>query len=199
LLDILRKPSGSRNFQFPNREAAKDFALQVANTVYTYGLDGVDLDDEYAGYGNNGTGQPNNSSFVMLVQELKAAMPDKLVTFYYGPATTRQSYNGDQAGNYIDYSWNAMHGTYSAPNVHRLQKQSFLLRQPGYRTAIQGQLRPLHSQPGYQYKNDGYGVFMWYDLGGTNVANYLSTGSNILYNENTLLSGQLYSWSQDRP
>jgi hypothetical protein len=37
---------------------------------------------------------------------------------------------------------------------------------------------------------------MWYDLGGTNVANYLSTGSNILYNENTLLSGPLYSWSQ---
>ncbi|WP_426476787.1 glycosyl hydrolase family 18 protein [Chryseobacterium sp. CBSDS_008] len=87
LLDLLGNHQGAGISNFPNREAAKDFALQVAHTVYTYGLDGVDLDDEYAGYGNNGTGQPNNSSFVMLLQELKAAMPDKLITFYYyGPA-----------------------------------------------------------------------------------------------------------------
>lgn len=198
LLDILGNHQGTGISNFPNREAAKDFALQVANTVYTYGLDGVDLDDEYAGYGNNGTGQPNNSSFVMLVQELKAAMPDKLVTFYYyGPATTRQSYNGDQAGNYIDYSWNAMYGTYSAPNVPPLTKTKLSAAATWIQNSNSGSTSASTlSNLATSTKNDGYGVFMWYDLGGTNVANYLSTGSNILYNENTLLSGQLYSWSQ---
>ncbi|WP_347219831.1 endo-beta-N-acetylglucosaminidase H [Chryseobacterium sp.] len=198
LLDILGNHQGAGISNFPNREAAKDFALQVAHTVYTYGLDGVDLDDEYAGYGNNGTGQPNNSSFVMLLQELKAAMPDKLITFYYyGPATSRQSYNGDIAGNYINYSWNAMYGTYVAPNVPGLDKTKL---SPAaiwiQNTNPQSTPASVVSSSATSTKNDGYGVFMWYDLGGTNVANYLSTGSNILYNENTQLSGQLYSWSQ---
>lgn len=198
LLDILGNHQGAGISNFPNREAAKDFALQVANTVYTYGLDGVDLDDEYAGYGNNGTGQPNNSSFVMLLQELKAAMPDKLVTFYYyGPATSRQSYNGDQAGNYIDYSWNAMYGTYVAPNVPPLTKTKLSAAATWIQNSNSGSTSASTlSSLATSSKNDGYGVFMWYDLGGTDVANYLSTGSNILYNENTLLSGQLYSWSQ---
>src|ERR1700750_144012 len=53
LLDILGNHQGAGISNFPNREAARDFAQQIAHTVYTYGLDGVDLDDEYAGYGNN--------------------------------------------------------------------------------------------------------------------------------------------------
>lgn len=198
LLDILGNHQGVGISNFPNREAAKDFALQVAHTVYTYGLDGVDLDDEYAGYGNNGTGQPNNSSFVMLLQELKAAMPDKLITFYYlGPATSRQSYNGDQAGNYINYSWNAYYGTYDAPVVpplgnSKLSAAATWIQNTNPGSTSAATLATLATNT----KNDGYGVFMWYDLNGVNNAGYLSTGSNILYNENTQLTGQLYSWTQ---
>ncbi|WP_333596613.1 endo-beta-N-acetylglucosaminidase H [Chryseobacterium flavum] len=198
LLDILGNHQGAGISNFPNREAAKDFALQIANTVYTYGLDGVDLDDEYSDYGNNGTGQPNSSSFVMLLQELKAAMPDKLITFYYlGPATSRQSYNGDQAGNYIDYSWNAYYGTYSAPNVPPLTKAKLSAAATWIQNSNSGSTSASTlANLATKTKNDGYGVFMWYDLNGANNASYLSTGSSILYNENTALTGQLYSWTQ---
>jgi len=193
LLDLLGNHQGAGISNFPNREAARDFALQVAHTVYTYGLDGVDLDDEYAGYGNNGTGQPNNSSFVMLLQELKLAMPDKLITFYYiGPATTRQSYNGDAAGNYINYSWNAYYGTYNAPVVPPLNNTKL----SAAATWIGNTTTPILTNLANSSQNDGYGVFMWYDLNGSNNASYLSTGSNILYNESTVLSGQLYTWAQ---
>lgn len=198
LLDILGNHQGAGISNFPNREAARDFALQIAHTVYTYGLDGVDLDDEYAGYGNNGTGQPNSSSFVMLLQELKLAMPDKLITFYYiGPATTRQSYNGDAAGNYINYAWNPYYGTYDAPvvpplNNSKLSAAATWIQNSNPQSTSVATLSTLATNT----KNDGYGVFMWYDLNGANNANYLSTGSNILYNENTLLTGQLYSWTQ---
>ncbi|GAB0155046.1 hypothetical protein CHRYSEOSP005_03060 [Chryseobacterium sp. Alg-005] len=192
LLDILGNHQGAGICNFPTREAARDFALQIAHTVYTYDLDGVDLDDEYSDYGNNGTGQPNNSSFVMLLQELKAAMPDKLITFYYiGPATTRQSYNGDAAGNYIDYSWNAYYGTYSAPNVPPLTKAKLSAAATWINNTSTTTLANLATNT----INDAYGVFMWYDLKGTNSASYLSTGSNILYGENTVLSGPLYSWT----
>ncbi|MGG5209090.1 endo-beta-N-acetylglucosaminidase H [Chryseobacterium sp. MIQD13] len=198
LLDILGNHQGAGISNFPNREAAKDFALQLAHTVYTYGLDGIDLDDEYADYGNNGTGQPNNSSFVMLLQELKAAMPDKLITFYYlGPATSRQSYNGDAAGNYINYSWNPYYGTYSAPSVPpltnaKLSAAATWIRNTNPQSTSAATLTTLATNT----KNDGYGVFMWYDLNGVDNASYLSTGSNILYTENTLLTGPLYSWTQ---
>ncbi|MCT2563246.1 endo-beta-N-acetylglucosaminidase H [Chryseobacterium herbae] len=198
LLDILGNHQGAGISNFPNREAARDFAQQLAHTVYTYGLDGVDLDDEYAGYGNNGTGQPNNSSFVMLLQELKLAMPDKLITFYYiGPAISRQSYNGDAAGNYINYAWNPYYGTYNAPSVPPLANSKL----SAAATWIQNS-NPQSTSPATLTTlatntiNDGYGVFMWYDLNAANNASYLSTGSNILYGENTLLSGQLYSWTQ---
>lgn len=198
LLDILGNHQGAGFANFPNRAAAKDFALQVANTVYTYGLDGVDIDDEYSGYGNNGTGQPNSSSFVMFLQELKAAMPDKLITFYYiGPVTSRQSYNGDLAGNYIDYSWNAYYGTYSAPSVSPLNNSKLSAAATWIQNSNSGSTSSSTlANLATRTKNDGYGVFMWYDLGATNVANYLSTGSNILYNEPTQLTGQLYTWSQ---
>ncbi|MBL1221892.1 fibronectin type III domain-containing protein [Chryseobacterium sp. L7] len=198
LLDILGNHQGAGISNFPTREAARDFALQIAHTVYTYGLDGVDLDDEYAGYGNNGTGQPNSSSFVMLLQELKLAMPDKLITFYYlGPATSRQSYNGDMAGNYIDYSWNAYYGTYSAPSVPplpnaKLSAAATWIKNSNPQSTSVATLSTLATNT----INDGYGVFMWYDLNGVDNASYLSTGSNILYNENTQLTGSLYSWSQ---
>ncbi|WP_083996772.1 endo-beta-N-acetylglucosaminidase H [Chryseobacterium sp. BLS98] len=198
LLDILGNHQGAGISNFPNREAAKDFALQLAHTVYTYGLDGIDLDDEYADYGNNGTGQPNSSSFVMLLQELKAAMPDKLITFYYlGPATSRQSYNGDAAGNYINYSWNPYYGTYSAPSVPpltnaKLSAAATWIRNSNPQSTSAATLTTLATNT----KNDGYGVFMWYDLNGVDNASYLSTGSNILYTENTLLTGPLYSWTQ---
>ncbi|MDH6251835.1 hypothetical protein M2347_001562 [Chryseobacterium sp. H1D6B] len=193
LLDILGNHQGAGICNFPNREAARDFARQIANTVYTYGLDGVDLDDEYADYGNNGTGAANNSSFVMLLQELKIAMPDKLITFYFiGPATTRQSYNGDMAENYIDYGWNAYYSTYSAPSIPPLANSKI----SAAATWIQNTSVSTLSTLAANTKNDGYGVFMWYDLKGTNAASYLSTGSNILYNENTQLSGQLYPWTQ---
>jgi hypothetical protein len=198
LLDILGNHQGAGISNFPNREAARDFAQQLAHTVYTYGLDGVDLDDEYAGYGNNGTGQPNSSSFVMLLQELKLAMPDKLITFYYlGPATSRQSYNGDAAGNYINYSWNPYYGTYSAPSVPPLTKSKLSAAATWIQNSNpQSTSAATLSTLATNTINDGYGVFMWYDLNGVNNASYLSTGSNILYNENTLLSGPLYSWSQ---
>lgn len=198
LLDILGNHQGAGLANFPNREAARDFALQIANTVYTYGLDGIDLDDEYAGYGNNGTGQPNDGSFVMFLQELKKAMPDKLITFYnIGPVINKQNFEGDKAGNYINYAWNPYYGAYNIPSVPPLDKtklspSAIWIKNSNTQSTSVTTLSNLATKS----KNDGYGVFMWYDLKGTNSADYLSAGSNILYGENTKLSGDLYSWTE---
>jgi hypothetical protein len=40
-------------------------------------------------------------------------MPDKIITFYYyGPASQRLSYDDLIAGSFLDYSYNAIYGSY---------------------------------------------------------------------------------------
>ncbi len=87
-LSILGNHQGAGIANFPTQAAAEDFAAQVSATVAKYGLDGVDLDDEYSDYGTNGTPQPNQQSIGWLISALRADMPGKLVSFYdIGPAS----------------------------------------------------------------------------------------------------------------
>jgi len=193
VLTILGNHQGAGICNFPTRESARDFAQQLAHTVNTYGLDGIDFDDEYSDYGNNGTGQPNASSFVMLVQELKALLPNKLITFYYyGPAASRLSWNGLRVGDYVNYSWNAMYGTFSAPNVPPLTNAQISPAAVWLGNTSNSTTTSLATQT----KNGGYGVFMWYDLHGTNETSQLSAGTQTLYGEQTILSTALQSWTQ---
>lgn len=74
VLSVLGNHQGAGFANFPSQQAASTFAKQLSDTVTKYGLDGIDFDDEYADYGNNGTGQPNASSFVYLVSALRANM-----------------------------------------------------------------------------------------------------------------------------
>ncbi|AZA81589.1 hypothetical protein C1637_03185 [Chryseobacterium lactis] len=192
VLTILGNHQGAGICNFPTREAAKDFALQLANTVNTYGLDGIDFDDEYSEYGNNGTGQPNDSSFVMLVQELRALLPNKIISFYYyGPAASRLSWNGSRVGDNVNYSWNANYGTFSAPNVPPLTKAQISPAAVWLGNTSNSTTTSLASQT----KTGGYGLYLWYDLKGTNQVSQLSAGTQTLYGEQTVLSGTLQSWT----
>lgn len=193
VLTILGNHQGAGFCNFPTREAARDFAQQLAHTVNTYGLDGIDFDDEYSDYGQNGTGQPNDSSFVMLVQELRALLPDKIISFYYyGPAASKLSWNGLRAGDYINYSWNASYGTFSAPNVPPLTKAQISPAAVWMGNTSNATTTSLASQT----KTGGYGLFLWYDLHGTNETAQLSAGTQTLYGQQTVLSTPLQSWTQ---
>jgi len=54
-LSILGNHQGAGFCNFTSKAAATDFATQLSNAVTTYGLDGIDFDDEYADYGTNST------------------------------------------------------------------------------------------------------------------------------------------------
>ncbi|PKF75359.1 endo-beta-N-acetylglucosaminidase H [Chryseobacterium sp. PMSZPI] len=193
VLTILGNHQGAGICNFPTREAAKDFALQLANTVNTYGLDGIDFDDEYSEYGNNGTGQPNDSSFIMLVQELRALLPNKIISFYYyGPAASKLSWNGYRAGDNINYSWNASYGSFSVPNVPPLTKAQLSPAAVWLGNTSNTTTTSLAKQT----KDGGYGLFLWYDLKGTSQTSQLSSGTQTLYGEQTVLNGTLQSWTQ---
>ncbi|MDR6940447.1 endo-beta-N-acetylglucosaminidase H [Mucilaginibacter pocheonensis] len=186
MLSILGNHQGAGISNFTSQAAAQDFALQLSNAVTTYGLDGIDFDDEYADYGNNGTGQPNDSSFVYLVTALRQLMPTKLISFYfYGPAASRLSYNGVTVGSKVDYSWNAIYGTYSVPNVPGLAKSNL----GPAAIDIQSTSSSTATSLATQTVNNGYGIYLCYNLPNTDVHTYLSGFSNALYGKTTVYTG----------
>ncbi|NML38455.1 chitinase [Chitinophaga sp. G-6-1-13] len=178
LLSILGNHQGAGFCNFTSRAAAKAFAQQLADTANYYGLDGIDFDDEYADYGNNGLPQPNDSSFVMLLDELRKLIPTKIISFYYyGPAASRLSWGGKKAGDFVNYSWNAIYGSYSVPNVAGLPKSNLGPAAVDIMATSQSTANSLATQT----KNNGYGVYLWYNLTSTDKHVYFSGVSNILY------------------
>lgn len=182
LLSVLGNHQGAGICNFPNQAAAQEFAQQLSNAVTTYGLDGIDFDDEYAEYGNNGTGQPNSSSFVYLVTALRQLMPNKIISFYYyGPAASRLSYNGVTVGSKVNYSWNAIYGSYSVPNVPGLTKANL----GPAAIDIQATSSSTAASLATQTVNNSYGIYLYYNLPNSDVHTYLSSVSNVLYGKAT--------------
>ncbi|AOX64814.1 MULTISPECIES: endo-beta-N-acetylglucosaminidase H [unclassified Curtobacterium] len=179
-LSILGNHQGAGIANFPTQAAAADFASQVTATVTKYGLDGVDLDDEYSDYGTNGTPQPNQQSIGWLITALRAQMPGKLISFYdIGPASSSLSSSSSTIGSKLDYAWNPYYGTYSAPSIPGLGKAKLSAAAVDIQNTAQSTAVSLAQRT----KADGYGVFMTYNLPDGDVSSYVSSMTQVLYGQ----------------
>lgn len=88
-----------------------DFVAQVKACLETYDLDGVNLFDRNAGYGEvEGMPAMNTTSYPKLIKALREAMPDKLLTLsdYEEPTEyfwDTEATGGIEVGKYLDYAW----------------------------------------------------------------------------------------------
>ena len=88
-----------------------DFVAQVKACLETYNLDGVNLFDRNAGYGEvEGMPAMNTTSYPKLIKALREAMPDKLLTLsdYEEPTEyfwDTEATGGIEVGKYLDYAW----------------------------------------------------------------------------------------------
>lgn len=92
----------------------ESFAQQIASCVNTYGLDGVDFDDEYANYSvaPSNLPSPSGANYGALVERVKQLLPGKLVTaFRYGYAPSFPQ----STLNVIDYMWPNFGANNAAP------------------------------------------------------------------------------------
>ena len=186
LLSVLGNHQGAGFANFPDRAAAEAFADQLADVVNRYGLDGIDFDDEWSNYGANGTGQPNDFSFVYLLEALRSRIPDKLITLYFiGPTAERLSYGGVNAGDLLDYAWNPYYGTWGVPDVPGLGKPSLAPAAIN----IQGTSSSTAASLASRTVSQGYGVFNTYNLGSADASAYLSTVTRNLYGKATVYTG----------
>ncbi|KQS08731.1 chitinase [Curtobacterium sp. Leaf183] len=182
-LSVLGNHQGAGIANFTSQAAAADFASQVAATVGKYGLDGVDLDDEYSDYGTNGTAQPNDQSIGWLVSALRADMPGKLISFYdIGPASSSLSQSSAAVGSKLDYAWNPYYGTYSAPSTPGLPKSKLSAAAVDIQNTPQATAVSLAQRT----KSDGYGVFMTYNLPDGDVSPYVSSFTKVLYGQSAV-------------
>ena len=150
----------------------------------TYGLDGIDFDDEWTNYGANGTPQPNAESFGWLATALRDRLgPDKIISLYaIGPTYTTTDFTLFDAASVLDYAWNPYYPTYDAPVVPGLEDRGLLgaaaidLANTSAATAADFATRTVA---------DGYGVYVAYNLTATDQSAYLSGITEALKGEAT--------------
>jgi hypothetical protein len=177
VLSVLGNHQGAGFANFPSQQAASTFAKRLSDTVAKYGLDGIDFDDEYAEYGNNGTGQPNASSFVYLVSALRANMPGKIISLYnIGPSASRLSYGGVDITSKFDYAWNPYYGSWQVPGI-ALPKSKL---SPAA-VQIGGTSQSTVASLARRTVSEGYGVYLTYNLDGANRSADVSAFTRELY------------------
>jgi hypothetical protein len=106
LLSVVPNHDGVGLANLPD-DQARYMAKLISETVYSYGLDGVFFDEEYADYssysrpGLYSSGSTERAS--RLLYECKKAMPDKTISVYaYSTLTGLGTVDGVPAGEYCD-------------------------------------------------------------------------------------------------
>lgn len=178
----------------------RTFAAELKSAVDTYGLDGVDFDDEYGEYSSHnrpGFEDPGSLPYAKLCYEVKRIMPDKLCTVYFiGSAT--EGFNDDiegmEPGDFVDYSYFSSYGSWSdaylkIKGMDKSQWGPYSWEMTEFASA--GDIMTS------QVRRGGYGVQVFYDLRPSDDPNvpsgrYESTFNlmcPILYDEGVTHSG----------
>lgn len=179
LLSVLGNHQGAGFANFPTPQAADTFAKEVSQAVEKYGLDGVDLDDEWAEYGTNGTGPVNDFSFISLLQSLRKYLGKKTLTFYWtGESADHAEYKGVTVGDLVDYAYNPYYGSFNEFDMPGVPKS----RQGAAAVDLSTASRPAPiAGLAQQTVDKGYGVFVTYQLQPGDQSELVSAFTTILY------------------
>lgn len=102
LLTIMNAHTQTGWSQFTDQSTAQNFVNYLNTDVITpYGLDGIDIDDEYS------NGAPNNTSLPMVTTLMKQTMPNKLITkaLWSDHEVFQANWNGHTLGANLNYGW----------------------------------------------------------------------------------------------
>ncbi|WP_083922680.1 glycosyl hydrolase family 18 protein [Microbulbifer variabilis] len=87
---------------FADEQSADDFAQQLKDAVDQYGLDGIDIDDEYSQ-----CSQTYSDSLVKVTSALREKMPNKIISkaLWSDTDAFQAEWNGKKLGDQLTYGW----------------------------------------------------------------------------------------------
>lgn len=106
LLTFLNNHDTSGWSEFTSESDAQTFALQLQSVVDQYGLDGIDIDDEYS------SGTPNDYSLAMVTSLMQPLMPGKIISkaLWNDLQDFGVPYNGVTLEQTLTYGWEMSYG-----------------------------------------------------------------------------------------
>lgn len=186
-LSLLGNHQAAGFANFPSQPAAAAFADQVAAVVEQYGLDGVDIDDEWVSYGSNGVPAANADSARWLVDALDAKLPAGSIISLYDIGEAAASLKSAPASvlDKLDYIWNPYYGQYNVPaypgvGKDRLGPVAIDLTQTSAATAANLARRTVQ---------EGYGVYVTYNLTAGDRSAYVSSFTRELSGQEAVYVG----------
>ncbi len=180
---------------------AVDFAAELKAFVDTYGLDGVDFDDEWSDYKPDGIiwPEPSSARSARLVYECRRLMPDKLITVYDIGHAPSGKVDGIPIGEPIDYAYQPFYGTWSDGTLHKItgmkrsQYGPYALNIRGGCVFHESEMRRLRYE---QFSGaplaDPFGVCLLYCLDATDYEEAFDKIGRILYDDGVTWSGRLW-------
>lgn len=152
VMDILphHQGIGWKNLDDDMREKLLD---QIGELMDKTGIDGVDIDEEYAGYGNNGIPYSVPNSFVNFAKRYRERFPNKLLTMY--------DYNtpGYPEEKYLDFIW-PDYGS-SASNRYSREKTGYSIHTQGGNVNYYNVKNKVQ-----QIREENRGVLMFFNING---------------------------------
>jgi hypothetical protein len=110
-------------------------------------------------------------------------MPSTLISFYdIGPSSDSLATSGATIGAKLDYAWNPYYGTYSAPSIPGMTKDSLSPAAVDIKNTSSAVAAVLATRT----VMDGYGVFMTYNLSAGDHSAYVTSFTRPLYGQSAV-------------
>ncbi|KAI6661813.1 hypothetical protein LOD99_9820 [Oopsacas minuta] len=177
LLTILNGHSAVGWSQFTSEIVATAFVNYLkTDIVDKYGLDGIDIDDEYS------IGIPNQTSLVMVTSIMQQLMPDKIISkaLFNDIHNFDTIYKGKKLSDTLDYGWEM---TYGGNPIFRLPQ--YVDKGMGKdRLSLGfwfGQISPNPEKDVQWIKDNGYEGLMVFDFQAPSDTVMMGTLVNALY------------------
>ena len=171
LLTVLNghKPVGWS--EFTSQSAAEDFAAYLkTDIVDPYSLDGIDIDDEYS------SGDPNDTSLIMVTTLMRQAMPGKIVSkaLWADSEYFQAQWNGHTLAQNLDYGWEMSYG--GSPQYRMPPYAGYGMSKPNLSCGFwSGQPSPSLPQDIQWLEQNGYGGVMVFAYEATENQQLLQT------------------------
>lgn len=158
-----------------------DFATKVANQVNAAGLDGVDFDDEWAKYGQNGYPGANTTSFSKLIIKLRELLPNKIISIFDIGYCYTLNAQAKECVTFACYAYFSPYG-YTTSNSMGLPKSKWSPMAINVRSTYSSSVLSTIENNAYRAWEEGMGVIMTYDLrrevNATPVLNAICSGAH---------------------